>query len=321
MSGNSASNFSNHAHPNPTLGQDNQTAVQEDNPTMVGSALPLQPSDQRVDDLLSQRLPKMMEKQFGTMVNEQLHPMMDKLFEAQFPKYNSTIENHVRSTYFNTATTRIIDTLKPFIQETINQAVQPRFPGLFSEPAHVLPNKHHPLISPPPTQPKTTNSPHDTEFDFNHNEASNNQEYNAADLSGSNQNQETGTLANNTEDSNDAVSVNSTMPHPPSSILSVDTTNQLKSPQQINSPTTSNHSSFGMSNTMKTHETLQQSNGYTVNSSSTVATEKFLDVRNRIMDIERQCPRPESQNHRHQHYRKEITLHLQPTVSQSIFIH
>ena len=148
MSTNPETNFSNPTHdenssssptnPNTTLGQENQTTVQDDDPTMVGTALNLSPNDQQVDELLSQRLPKMLADQFGPMVNEQLLPMMDKLFEDHLPKYISTIENHVKAMYFDTATTRIIDTLKPFIQETVNQAYQPRFPGLFSEPANVL---------------------------------------------------------------------------------------------------------------------------------------------------------------------------------------
>lgn len=291
MSTNPETNFSNPTHdenssssptnPNTTLGQENQTTVQDDDPTMVGTALNLSPNDQQVDELLSQRLPKMLADQFGPMVNEQLLPMMDKLFEDHLPKYISTIENHVKAMYFDTATTRIIDTLKPFIQETVNQAYQPRFPGLFSEPANVL-SKNKMLVSPPPAQSKP-------ELETQANPTLEQPESNAAESIPITHNQEVGKPANHQKDSNGKESVNSTMPHPPSSVPSIDTTNQLKSPPGINSPTPSNHSSYSMVNSMKTNDTSHQMIDQIVSHSPSLGNEKFFDVRKRISVIDAEC--------------------------------
>ncbi|CAX42904.1 retrotransposon protein, putative [Candida dubliniensis CD36] len=299
MSNNSESNASNDAqgennplspiNPITTLGQDNPTTVQDDDPTMVGNTLNLTQTDQQVNELLSQRLPKMMADQFGPMVNEQLHPMMDKLFEAHLPKYISTIENHVKAMYFDTATTRIIDTLKPFIQETVNQAVRPRFPGSFSEPANVLSNKNNISASPPPTQTNNPGSQPNADLENPTNEALDHPESVAADTIPIQSPQDVGASANHQQDSNGTESVNSTMPHPPSSVPSIDTTNPLKSPTHINSPNPSHQSTYSMVNSMNTHVTSQPSTDQFVNNSPPFGSGKFFEVRKRISAIDAEC--------------------------------
>ena len=69
-----------------------------------------------------------------------------------FQKCISTTETHVRAMYLDTTTNRITDSWKQFIQETVNQAMQPRFPGLFSEPVNILSNKNNNLVFPSPAQ-------------------------------------------------------------------------------------------------------------------------------------------------------------------------
>lgn len=86
------------------------------------------------------------------MVNEEFMPTMDNLFEAHLSKCISTTETHVRAMYLDTTTNTITDSWKQFIQETVNQAMQPRFPGLFSEPVNILSNKNNNLVFPSPTQ-------------------------------------------------------------------------------------------------------------------------------------------------------------------------
>lgn len=129
------------------------------------------------------------------------------------------------------------------------------------------------LVSPPPAQSKP-------ELETQANPTLEQPESNAAESIPITHNQEVGKPANHQQDSNGKESVNSTMPHPPSSVPSIDTTNQLKSPPGINSPTPSNHSSYSMVNSMKTNDTSHQMIDQIVSHSPSLGNEKFFDVGN-----------------------------------------